>query len=94
MCVNVQEGGGGRSGWVWRIDRTKLEEKVHNLKEKDTKIRNETLFRSFAKQLETLCFVFSYFFQFRETIEIRRNSDLFRTIKYFAKLKKIRNCQP
>ena len=28
------------------------------------------------------------FFQFREKIETRRNSDLFRTVSYFAKLKK------
>ena len=39
-------------------------------------------FFSFAKQLETLYFVF------RETIEARRNSDLFRAVSYFAKLKK------
>ena len=45
-------------------------------------------FFCFAKQLETLYFVF------RETIETRRNSDLFLTVSYFSKLKKIRNCQP
>ena len=52
-------------------------------------IRNyETkLFFSYAKQLETLFFVFSYFIQFRKTIETRQNSDLFRSVSYFAKLK-------
>ena len=44
-------------------------------------------FFCFAKQLEPL---FSYFliFQFRKTIETLRNSDLFRTVLFFAKLKK------
>ena len=64
------------------------------MKKKYTKIWNETLFPSFAKQLETLFSYFCIFFQFRETIETRWNSDLFRTVSYFAKLKKIRNCQP
>ena len=50
---------------------TTLEEKVQNWKRKCTKIRNETLFREQTRN------TFSYFFQFRETIETRRASDLF-----------------
>ena len=42
---------------------------------------------SFQKHLET-------YFQFLETIETRQNSEPFRTVSYFAKLKKIRNCHP
>ena len=38
--------------------------------------------------------VFLYFIQFHETIETRRNSDLFHTVLYFAKQKKIPNCPP
>ena len=50
---------------------------------------NETKrFFSFTKQLETLFIVFLYFFQFVETIKTRWNSDLFRTVSYFAKEKK------
>ena len=66
---------------------TKIEEQVQNFNES---MRNyETkLFFSFAKQLETL------YFLFHKTIETRRNSDLFRTVSHFLKLKKIRNCQP
>ena len=60
---------------------TKIEEQVQNFNEN---MRNyETIrFFSIAKQLKTLYFVF------RETIETRRNNDLFRTVSYFAKLKK------
>ena len=36
---------------------------------------------------ETTQNTFFVFFQFRVTIETRRNSDLFRTVSYFAKLK-------
>ena len=67
-----------------QIKGIKLDERVTNLKKIcETKKRN--VFFSFAKKLETLFFV---------TIETRRNSDLFCTVSYFAKLKKIRNCQP
>ena len=69
------------------MKRTKLEEQVQNFNENMRNYETKRFF-SFAKQLETLYFVFC------ETIETRRNSDLFRTVSYFAKLKKIRNCQP
>ena len=60
MCVNVQEGGGGVGvdGWVWQIDRTILEEKVQNLKEKIRKYETKhcfTVSRNNSKQF------FSYF---------------------------------
>ena len=60
---------------------TKLEEQVQNFNENMRNYETKR-FCSFAKQLETLNFVF------RETIETRRNYDLFRTVSYFAKLKK------
>ena len=66
---------------------TKLEEQVQNFNENMQNYETKRFF-SFAKQLETLYFVF------RVTIGARRNSDLFCTVSYFAKLKKIRNCQP
>ena len=53
-------------------------------KEGATFKRNYTkrnIFRSFARQLETLFFVFSYFFQFREIFVWQ--------VSYLAKLKKI-----
>ena len=49
--VRTGRGGGGRSGWVWRFDGTKLEEKVQNLKEKVRKYETK---HCFAKKLETL----------------------------------------
>ena len=61
---------------------TKLEEQVQNLNENMQNYETKRFF-SFAKQLETLYFVF------RVTI-----GALFCTVSYFAKLKKIRNCQP
>ena len=69
-----------------QIKGTKLEEHVQNVNENMRNYETKRFYR-FAKQLETLYFVFC------ETIETRRNSDLFRTVSYFAKLKK-RNCQP
>ena len=69
-----------------QIKSTKLEEKVKNTK------RN--IVSQFCETTRNTFFTFAYFFQFRETIETRQNSDLFRTVLYFAKLKKIRNCQP
>ena len=69
----------------------KFEEKFQHFKSNYAKLRNETNFFSFAKQLETLVFVF---FQFRETIGTRRNSTLFRTVSYFAKLKKYETVYP
>ena len=60
-----------------QIEGIKLDERITNLKKIcETKKRN--VFFSFAKKLETLFFV---------TIETRRNSDLFCTVSYFAKLK-------
>ena len=50
-------------------------------------------FFSFAKYSKHFFRIF-VFFQFLETIETRQNSEPFRTVSYFAKLKKIRNCQP
>ena len=60
---------------------TKLEEQVQNFNENMRNYETKRFF-SFAKQLET------FYFVFRETIETRRNSDLFRTVSYFAKLLK------
>ena len=57
---------------------TKLEEQVQNFNENMRNYETKCFF-SFAKQLETLYFVF------RETIETRQ---IFRTVLYFAKLKK------
>ena len=59
----------------------KIEERVQNLKENMQNDETERSFQ-FREKLETL---FSYFFQFRKTIETRRNSDLFRTVSFFAK---------
>ena len=66
---------------------TKLEQQV-KISMKICETSKQNVFFSFAKQLETLNFVF------RKTIETRRNSDLFRTVSYFANKKKIRNFQP
>ena len=60
---------------------TKLEEQAQNFNKNMRNYETKSFF-SFAKQLETTYFVF------RETIETRQNSDLFRTVSYFAKLKK------
>ena len=59
---------------------TKLKEQAQNFNEN---MRNYEMkhFFSFAKQLETSYFVFC------KSIETLRNSDLFRTVSYFAKLK-------
>ena len=76
-----------------RVKGIELKVRLRILKKKMRNYETKRFFFRFAKQLETLL---SYFriFPFRETIETRRNSDLFRTVSYFAKLKKIRNCQP
>ena len=54
---------------------TKLKEQVQNFNENMRNYETQRFF-SFAKQLET------FYFVFRETIETRRNSDLFRTVSY------------
>ena len=66
---------------------TKIEEQVQNFNENMRNYETKRFF-SFAKQLET------FYFVFRETIETRRNSDLFRTVSYFAKLKKYETVNP
>ena len=60
---------------------TKLEEQVPNFNENSRNYDTKRFFY-FVKQLET------FYFVFRKTIETRRNSDLFRTVSNFAKLKK------
>ena len=78
----------------------KIEEKVRNsnkryenrregtnFKGKYAKQRNETFF-SVSRNNSKHFFRIFVFFQFRETIETRRNSDRFRTVSDFAKLKK------
>ena len=97
ICERRERGGGGPVGVdgcgraakrrdETQIKSTKLEEKVKNTK------RN--IVSQFCETTRNTFFTFAYFFQFCETIETRQNSDLFRTVLYFAKLKKIRNCQP
>ena len=68
----------------------KIEERVQNLNENMRNNKTKCCF-TFAKQLETL---FSYFCQFRETIETWRNSYLFRTVAKFVKLKKYETVKP
>ena len=68
----------------------KIEERVQNLNENMRNNKTKCCF-TFAKQLETL---FSYFCQFRESIETWRNSDLFRTVANFVKLKKYETVKP
>ena len=63
----------------------KFEEKAQNFNEN---IQKYEMKHCFAVAQKNLKHFFSYFFQFHETIETRRNSDLFRTVSYFAKLKK------
>ena len=73
---------------------TKIQQKVRNsnkryenrregtkFKGKYAKRRNGTFFSVSQKTRNT----FFIFFQFRKTIETRRNSDLFRTVSFFAK---------
>ena len=60
----------------------KIEEQVQNFNENMRNRNYET------KQLETLYFIF------RETIETRRNSGLFRTVSFFAKLKRNETVHP
>ena len=82
-----------------RTKGTKLEQKVRNSKKcmkfeervpvqnlKENMRDNETK-RFFSVSRNNSKHLFSYFFQFRETIETRRNSDMFRTVSYFAKQK-------
>ena len=75
----VGEGGGGGGGEGWsgikkyetrkEVQKgTKLEEEVKQFKRKNTKIRNETLFCSFAKQLEKLFSYFRIFFVSRNDL--------------------------
>ena len=66
---------------------TKLEEQTQNFNKNMRDFETKRFF-CFAEQLETPYFVF------RETIETRRNSDLFRTVSYFAKLKKYETVKP
>ena len=51
-------------------------------------------FFKFSETTRNTFFVFSYFSQFCETIETRRNSDLFRTVSHFAKQKKYETVNP
>ena len=62
-------GVGGCGETTGRNSNKKYENQREGIKfkRKITKTRNETLFRSFAKQLETLFFLLSYFLQVRET---------------------------
>ena len=69
----------------------KFEENVQNCNEN---IRKYETKHCFAVSRNNSKHTFSYFFQFRETIEARRNSDLFRTVLYFAKLKKYETVNP
>ena len=69
-----------------RTKGIKIEERVHNLKEN---MRNDKTKRfQFRETTRNIFFLFLYFFQIRKTIETRLNSDLFRKVSYFAKLKK------
>ena len=70
-----------------RLKGTKLDEEVQNLKEKLRKYETKHCF-AFSRNNSKPFFVFSYFFQFRETIETWRSSDLFRSVSCFAKLGK------
>ena len=72
-----------------RTKGIKIEERVHNLKEN---MRNDKTKRfQFRETTRNIFFLFLYFFQIRKTIETRLNSDLFRKVSYFAKLKKMRD---
>ena len=59
------------------MKRFEIRREGTQIKWKYAKIRNETFFQ-FRETTRNTFFVFSYFFQFRETIETRRNSELFR----------------
>ena len=74
-------------GYETRMKVTKLEER-YKISMKICETTKRKFFFRFAKQLETFYFVFS------EMIETRRNSDLFRTVLYFAKLKKYETVKP
>ena len=62
-----REGGGGEGGGCGETTGRNSNKKYENQREgikfkrKNTKTRNETLFRSFAKQLETLFHIFVFF---------------------------------
>ena len=83
-----------------RIKGTKFEKKLRNSKRRykiEKKIfenKKGNIDSQFRETTRNTFFVFSYFLQFRETIETRRNSDLFRTVSYFAKLKKYETVNP
>ena len=74
-----------RKKYTTWIKGTKPEAKVQNLNEN---IRKYETNHCFAVSRNNSKHFFSDFFQFRKTIETRRNSDRFRTVSYFAKLKK------
>ena len=63
----------------------KFEEKAQNFYKN---IQKYEMKHCFAVAQKNLKHFFSYFFQFHETIETWRNSDLFRTVLFFVKLKK------
>ena len=82
MCVNVQEAGrGGRSGGVWQIDRTKLEEKVQNLKEKIQKYETK---HCFAVSRNNSKHFFSYFDSFFSFV---KQSNLGETVTCFIQFR-------
>ena len=62
-------------------------------KGKYTKLRNETVFSVLRNNSKHFFRIF-VFFQFRKRIETRRNIDLFRTVSYFAELKKYETVNP
>ena len=74
----------------------KLKERLQVLKKKmrNYETTKQNVFFFVSRNNLKHFFVFLYFFQFCKMIKTRRNSDLFRTVSYFAKLKKIGNCQP
>ena len=68
-----------------QIEGIKLDERVTNLK-KICETKKQIVFS--VSRYKKLFFRIFAFFQFRETIETRRNSDLFLTVSSFAKLNK------
>ena len=70
---------------MWRSDGMKLT-KWYKIKKKLCENTKRNIVSQLRETTRNTFFEFSYFFQFREPIETRRNCDLFHTVSCFAKL--------
>ena len=93
VCDRKGRGGGvGVGGCVESMGRNS--KRRYKIKRKDTKIRNETLFRSFAKQLETFFSYFRIFFSFAKRSKLGETATCFVHFCISRNLKKYETVNP